>query len=67
MKLFDSTRQNISQQKKFEENILQYIVDSMKSLSTVDDSNFLKIFAGNFFSNSKVNMKLQKLIIYCII
>jgi len=49
MKLFDSKRQNILQQKKFEENILHYIVGSMKPLSTVDDLNFLKIFAGNFF------------------
>lgn len=49
MKLFDSTRQNITQQKKFEENILRYIVGSMKPLSTVDDQNFQNIFAGLFF------------------
>jgi len=67
MKLFDSIRQNISRQKKFEENILHYIVGRMKPLSTVDDPNFLKIFVDNFFSNSKVNMKPQKLITYCII
>nr|XP_012226038.1 PREDICTED: uncharacterized protein LOC105674340 isoform X1 [Linepithema humile] len=45
MKLFDPRRQNISQQKKIEENILRYIVGSMKPLSTVDDPNFIKIFA----------------------
>jgi len=36
VKLFDSTKQNISQQKKFEENILHYVVGSMKPLLTVD-------------------------------
>lgn len=46
MKLFDPKKQNVSQQKKIEENIIRFIVGSMKPLSTVDDPNFLKIFAG---------------------
>lgn len=36
----------ISKQKQFEKNVIQYIVNSMKPLSTVEDENFRKIFAG---------------------
>lgn len=31
-------------QKKLDKNIMNYIVQSMKPLSTVDDPNFVKIF-----------------------
>lgn len=49
LNLFQSHhRANESKQKQFENNILNYVVCSMKPLSTVEDENFIKIINGMY-------------------
>lgn len=42
-------RPNESKQKQFDNNVLNYIICSMKLLSTVEDENFIKIINGMYY------------------
>lgn len=61
----DFTLQNENEcQKKLDKNIMNYIVQSMKPLSTVDDPNFVKIFTDlpqklNVMSRRTLGRKIE--------
>lgn len=46
IKLNETSITKASKQAKFEQNVIQYIVNSMKPLSTIEDENFKRIFTG---------------------
>lgn len=48
LNIFQSLHRTNEKQKQFENNILNYVVCSMKPLSTVEDENFIKIINGMY-------------------